>query len=366
MPDIFGRNISDYQHYRDLTRNQVDIVDYLNTRAVLAGNQTAHDFNALQPRLAGTRNADNAAAVGYASNNMEAVMGMMEEILYTEFRLNEFIPLISNVPEGAQTYAYRVVDHVGQGEFIDTSGSVAPSATATQRLVPYPLHYAGIVPEWTLEDLRRAMMGGIALDRESVRAATTGCLDHIERVGLVGDTDRDLVGLTNLSTTGDNAVTRVVSGVDFDSATPAQIVAELQKQIVALITSTKEVFGRTIRSGLCVYMPITQADIVENTRLPDIDKTIWEYVQQHNAWTKYTGETPKLKWVQELDNAGTGNTDRMIIALNSERVMEMAIPISPRPITTMYMGFKVCMPVEYKISGLNVKRPQGIRYVDQI
>ncbi len=366
MPDVFGRNLTDYSHYRNLARNEVDVAQYLNNRAALAGNPRAHDFNALQPRLAGTRAGDNAAVIGYATNSQEAVQGQMDEVMYTEFRLPEFIPLKGDIPEGAQTYAYRVVDHVGQGAFIDTSGSAAPSATATQRLVPYPLHYAGIVPEWTLEDLRRAMFGGIALDSESVRAATEGCLDHIEMVGLQGDEDRQLQGLINLTVGGETGVLRVDAGIDFDTAAPAQVVAELQKHIVSLITTTKEVFGRTIKSGLCIYLPIVQADKVENTRLPDIDKTIWEYVSMHNAWTKYTGEMPKLKWVQELAGAGLNDTDRMIVALNSERVMEMGMPISPRPITTMYKGFTVCMPIEYKISGLNVKRPQGILYVDRI
>ncbi len=145
-----------------------------------------------------------------------------------------------------------MVDHVGLGRFIDNDGDSAPSANAGVRLVPYPLEYAGIVPEWTIEDLRRAMFTGVALDAETVTAAIRGAMDHIETVGLEGDASRRLKGLTNLATTGAGKVSRSDAASAISALTPDDMVKFLQAEALKIITDTKEVFGRTLRSGLCI------------------------------------------------------------------------------------------------------------------
>jgi len=379
MPDIFGRESHQYSHIRAMQDAGI-WEDQRRLRAAEFGGQP-HDFNALGRADGDIRRAanpeQNAQAFGYLTNNIQAIHSMMEEILYTQFRLPEFIPLVTDVPEGAATYAYRVVDRAGLGQFIDNDGTSAPSANVGVRLVPYGLEYAGIIPEWTMEDLRRAMLAGVPLDTETVDAGMQGALDHIEVVGLLGDKDRGFLGLTNLKTSGAGAVTlynstssdTTLRPVDFSAdATEAEhIRAFMTAAINQVISNTAEVFGRTIRSGLTIYLPIDQFNIITSKPIgDDANKSIWQYIQLHNAWSEYTGETPMLKAVQELKGAGASNSDRMIVAVNDRRVMEMAIPIYPRILTTINKGYTVCSPMEYKISGLNVKRPTTIAYFDGI
>ena len=362
--DIFGREQNDYRHLRELEQRsgQATVTEYLTAGAQAVG-RTAHSFTALGG-VTHRAFEGEAQVLGFLTNNLQAIQSVIDEILYTEHRLPEFIPIISDVPEGATSYAYRVVDHAGLGRFIDNDGDSAPSANAGVRLVPYPLEYAGIVPEWTIEDLRRAMFTGVALDSETVTAAIRGAMDHIETVGLEGDASRGFKGLTNLGTTGAGKVSRTNASTTISALTPDEMVKFLQAEVLKIITDTKEVFGRTLRSGLCIYLPIEQASAVTHTRLTDINESVWSYFEQHNAWYSYTGQMPMLKWLAELDSSGSSSTDRMIVAVNDRRVMEMAMSIPPRVLTTLNKGYTVCSPIEYKISGLNVKRPSAIRYID--
>ena len=372
MPDIFGREATDYGHIRAMQGAGV-WEDHQRAQAASTGNPP-HNFNALRVNGGGgelNRAEANAQAVGYVTNNLQAIHSMMEEILYTEFRLGEFIPLVTDVPEGAVTYAYRVTDHAGLGTFIDNDGASAPSANTATRLVPYPLHYAGIIPEWTMEDLRRAMLGGVALDTETVMAGTRGAMDHIETVGLEGDSDRGLVGLTNLPTSGTGAVTQADASNTFANLTSENIRDLVTTAIGDVISDTAEIFGRQIRSGMTVYLPVSQFNRITSDPIGDNnDKSIWQYVREHNPWTEYTGQMPMLKAVIELSNALTtavnSSNARMVVAVNDRRVMEMALPIMPRILTTLNKGFSICAPMEYKISGLNVKRPTTIRYYDGV
>ncbi len=362
MPDIFGREALDYRHLRDINSRGSEVLSaYLENQAQEPEGRR-HDFNALN-----ARRLDNAAAepIGYVTDNLQSIQSMIEEILYTDFRLDEFLPIITNIPEGASSYSYRITDAVGRGRFIDHDGTNAPSANVSLRTVPYSLEYAGIVPEWTRRDVQMAMFGGVALDTETVQAATTGAMDHIELVGLSGDAERGFKGLINQST-GTGKVPRTDATATVDSMSGDEIVDFLQGEVTKIVTSSEEVFGRSIRSGLCIYLPLEQGATVANKRLTDIDKTAWDYFAEHNLWFTYTGERPMLKLVAELDGAGASNADRMIVALKNERVMEMAMPISPRIIGTYDWGYTITTPMEYAISGLNLKRPAGVRYVDGV
>ncbi len=363
MPNIFGRNESDYSHLGAI--RDAKLLDAHNAQLDVRGMK--HDFSSLRD----TRNPlampfndveANAQAVGFVTNNLQAIQAEIEEILYLDFRLDDFFPIVTNIPEGARTYSYRVVDHAGQGRFIETDGKSAPAAQTSLKNIAYNLEYGGIVPQWTMEDLRRAQFGGIALDTETIRAGTEGAMDHIEQVGISGSVDEGFLGLTNHS-----QITTTTTGTTIANMSADEITTFIQGQVTNIITQTNEIFGRVIKKGLTLYVPIAQYDRIVNTRLSDnADKTVWEYVRMNNTWTNYTGNPIEIKAVAEMDQAGASDADRMLVGFNNDRVMEMAMPIMPRVITTINQGYVVQAPIEYKISGLNVKRPTAMRYVDGI
>ena len=79
-----------------------------------------------------------------------------------------------------------------------------------------------------------------------------------------------------------------------------------------------------------------------------------------------TGKELELHMVAELKGAGASAVNRMIVAINDREVMEMGQPIPPRTINVLDEGHFLRVPLESKISGLNIKRPVGVRYVDNV
>jgi len=361
MPNIFGKEQHEYSHLMDAKERK--LLDAHNKQLALRG--MVHDFqalsNPLKAKLSDTESA--AQALSYITNNQQAIMAEVDEIIYTEFRLPGMIPLkTSGIPEGAASFAYRVVNRYGKGKFIDNDGKTAPSATVSQGLVPYTLEYAGIVPEWSIEDARKAAFGGLALDTETIEAGTVGCMDHIEEVAFVGDAARSFEGLTNNSDIPSDTASKT-----FANSSALEMVQFIQNGVTQRIIDTKEVFGRNLKIELTVYMPIAQAGLLTDTNYADdASKTVWEYVSVNNLWTQYTGKPLKLEIVSEFAGAGAGATDRCLFGFNDARVMEMGIPIMPRIIRTLEQAFGVIAPMEYKISGLNVKRPTAMEYWDGI
>ena len=145
------------------------------------------------------------------------------------------------------------------------------------------------------------------------------------------------------------------------------MVAFIQAGVSAIINQSSEVMSRVIKTGLTLYFPVAQEALIGDTKLAtDASKTVWEYVKKNNQWTRRTGQELKMETVAEMAGAGAGSTDRCLFGFNHDRIMEMAMPIQPRVIRMIETHYGVDAPMEYKISGLNVKRPTVMRYFDAI
>ena len=362
MPDIFGKNITDYKHLARIKK--AGMLDSHNAQLQARGR--VHNFDALpsinRPVPMPMQDVEaTAQALQIVTNNFQAIQAQIEEILYGDFRLDEWFPIVTNIPEGARSYSYRVVNKYGAGKFIDNSGKSANSATVSLQNVPYSLEYGGIIPAWTIEDLRNAAFAGISLDSETIKAGTEGCMNHIEDVGLSGDTARGFTGLVNNA-----AVTITGASKTITTNTADENVAFVQSIVATMIADTQEVFGRNIKTGMTLYLPVAQAGRLLTLKLAtDASKSVWDYVKTANLWTHMTGQELKLAIVAELlDAAANGTDDRAILTFNHERVMEMAMPIQPRSTGIIQVAFGVESPMEYKVSGLNVKRPAAMHYYD--
>ena len=367
--DIFGRNPEDYQHIRALQKAKV-WDRHQEALSARRGGVPPHSFKALGggPPAALKRAEPNAQAFGFLTDNLLAIQSMTDEILYTQHRLPNFIYLNMNIEEGAATYAVRVTDYTGEGAFITNDGSDAPNATASQRLVPQALYYAGIDANWTVEDLRKAMTGGFPLDTESIEAAVRGAMNHMERVGLSGDSDIGATGLVNLSTgTGEVNLQTQGANEDFDNRSGAQIRNIINDDISWVIETSDETFSSLVMDGMCVYLPVQQYNRLTSRFVgDDEERSVMRAIQEDNPWTHRTGNPVMFKSVQELAGAGASSTDRMITCSMDSRVFEMGVPIAPRVLRILDLGRAVSAQVEYKFSPLFVKRPTVIRYRDNV
>ena len=360
MPDIFGREQHEYQHYaamgpelaeRHMAAHAMRLTEQVGTPATLR-----HNFNAL-----GTiqeRTAVNAQAIGYVTDNLLAVTGMIEEILYTGYRADEFVPFRTDIAEGATSYTPRVIDMHGNAKFLTSPGLEAEAVRLSEAIDPQPLGIAGVDAEWTVEDLRNAMHTGLALQSLTLSGAVERCYDHIEKVALVGDSTRGWRGLSNLTNAGDGVTTNAATKT-FANSTASEIQKAIRKEISGLITDSNEVVGRKLKTGLCVYLPGDRYDTLCDPIGDNADKSILEYLSRMNPFTKMTGNPVMFKRLMEL-------TNHMITTVMSDRVFEMAMSISPRVLRIVDKGRVITGQLEYKIGRLYIKRPGYIRQLTAI
>lgn len=369
--DIFGRNPEDYTIVRELQETKAWERYQAGNAARRPLAHPEHDFEALGSGLSPEleRATEDQQAIGYLTNNVLSIQTMVDEIMYTAYRLPSFIHINTSIADGATSYGVRVRDRVGKAQRISAPGFEAPSATASESLVTQNIHWYGLDAEWSIDELRGAMFAGIPLDVEAVEAAVTGTLETMEAVGLTGGGYSDK-GLLNLATTGDDSATLITQSVNetFADLTPVAIRNLINGRISHIISSTKETLGRNITMGMTVYLPGEQYDLLTTLYIGDnAERTLMKSIMDDNPWSHFTKGSPlNIERVIELEGAGASDTDRMIVALKHERVAEMGVSIPPRVLRIMEKGRVVCAQVEAKFSPLFVKRAATIQYVDAI
>ena len=281
MADIFGRQPTDYAHIRALMK----VGKWEEQQRACEAAGRPHNFDALGVNGKVSRSMErvlpgdiaraepNAQAAGYLTNNLQAVANVIDEVLYLGGRrVSRFIPIRTDIAQGAKSYIRRVVDRVGRGQFITSEGTDAPSAKASLRAQPIPLGYGGIDGEWTAEDLRAAMFGGFPLDMEVVRAATEGALSHIARVAFNGDAhftsssmQQGLVGFSTGTDADDVRLTTLTSQT-WATRTGEQIITHMRNAVSHIINDTKETLSENVMADMVIALPTTQFDLVSSLR----------------------------------------------------------------------------------------------------
>ena len=366
MADIFGRNPEDYQLVRDL-RESGTWDAYQRHAAAIRPQATSgiHNFDALG--ISRHAAVSDAQAVGYLTDNLLALQTFVDNVLYTKFRLPEMIQVNDTVPEGAKTYGYRVINRTGKAERISSQGDDAPTALVSETIVTHPLYYYGIDAIWTIDELRGALLAGTPIDTESLDAAISGTLDTMEELAFTGD--EEYKGLFNFPTSGDNKVTRNDASKTFATSTAAEIRSSINNELSALIEDTNE----TIRefNNATIYLPGAKYDSLSDVYIGDnADKTLMSSILTDNPFTHFTGQPIAFRRALELkeilDAAVNGSTDRMVVTMRHNRIVEMPVSISPRVITILDKGRKQCAQVEAKFGPCWARRASLVRYTDGI
>ena len=377
--NIFGKQPQDYKHLQDAKK-----ISSSNYHKILRDGfrksiapqfknnprATRHDFDVFREDRYGNmffrdRNIffDAATGIEFLTSNLAAVAAEIEEIAYSVFRLNDYFPINTKIPEGARSWNYRYTDFVGRAGFIDNNGTNTNTAQVLNQQVAYNLAYGGMKPFYSIEDLREAQTAGIPLDSKMIEGATTACYQHIEQIGLGTAPDQVGEGFLNVSKV---PVTTVVTPLN--QLTPDEAVQQLKGYINAIVQRTNEIFGKVFKGDMAFYVSNTLDQYLQEYRATFSDMTIWSAVKKDNLWTRMTGRELQLKYLQELDTAGVGGTQRLIIGYpQDDRVLDLGMSIAPRVYEIDKEGRNFTIDLEYKISpGVNAKRPGGMSYIDNV
>lgn len=361
MANLFGKEIEDYRIFADAfpaDTARATMQDAINR----GGRNIDWAFKPVACNIADTAEGVTQA-FGLISNNLEAIKAESDEILRRDFQLNEFVPIDTNVPEGATSSSTKVVNRYGKSKFITKDGKNVEQAEASVGKVTYAIAYGGIVGAWSLQELRESLFSGQNLSNDTLEAAIEACNYHIQEIGFLGSAEEGFSGILN------SPDVSVFGGTvpNFNTATAAEIIAFINGLISGIGEDSNEVVYRQFRnSDMQMNLPTRAFDILSNTLYGGNERTLWDFLKMNNSWTARTNRPLIMKSLPEAVTAGASSDARLTLYPKDKRVLEMDMPIAPRITRMIPEAYSTVAPYEYSISGVNWKRGGLAVYADGI
>ena len=366
MSDIYGRDT--YEHLEALG-SDAERLNFLQASARLSGRAPLN-FEAIDPATMGATRAPQAAsALGYMQTNWESVTAVVQEKLFQEYTLREFVPVNDMYPEGTQTIPVEFTSWAGEPVQITHDGSNVPLLVPDQEKVAIPSSYWGIKATLLNEDVNTAMLTGIPLQARSEISATRSCMQKIDEILMTGAGVRDEKGLVNQPTgAGKDKVTNTASGAAFSTYTTAAAWEPiLMAAINRIISETSGIAGEKIMGELVVLCSPAVCASIGSVRIADTGISLWEYIRANNPWTALgngrNSLTLKSSVFCEAANNPDSAKDRIVIYPRSDTVLQIFEIIAPRIASMVQMEYGVSIPFEFKVTGLHVATPGAIQYI---
>lgn len=301
-------------------------------------------------------------------SNFEDLQAGAEDVLLPEIKWNQVIPLESvdtSINPGARSASYLVRDRRGRGEFRGRKGKSIPSVGTTLDKVSVPIESAGVTANFDRADARSVLMGNDQnLMSELGEVMREASERHLESTFFYGYDDLGYRGFLDYPgvpvTTA--ALNAGATSTEWKDKTGDEIIFDIQTGISDVFIVTKGVHI----PGKILLPPEQFAALTSIKASAAADKSLMEYLETNNIYTKKTGNKLVFEDLRYLDGAGVGGTNRMVIMEADRKNFWMPMPLPFDMLTPQENGFGVDLLAEYVFGSFHVKRPLSMEYVDGI
>lgn len=284
---------------------------------------------------------------------LQALETAVYETKYPELKARQFFPLKTDVPEGAETFAYRISDYFGEAEFLSQAGDDLPMVGYKTEKKFGRVETIANAFGYTVQELRAAAMANVGLDAELAKAAMRVHERKVDETAASGNTALGFAaGLRHPD------VTILAATAVWASATSAQIVGDLHRMANKIVEDSKGIWVPDT-----IVLPIAVYNLINSKLMDsagDTGTTVLASFLKTDAYIKTVDHWYKLATASDT----SGN--RAFCYKRSGEVVQLVIPMEPRMHEPEKRGLKYIRPIESRFGGVVVRQPLAMRYMDGI
>lgn len=307
---------------------------------------------------------DADAGIAFMISQLAYLEQQAYETPYAPIIFDQLVPVSTAPAEGALSVNYFSFDGRTRADFIDAGATDLPSVGIERQMHNVPLGYAGLSMQYTLDELRTAALAGQNLDATQAQLCYRGARELQQKIVFYGDSSRGMRGFLN-----NDLVEKTTSAVDWKgtNVTADQIIADINSAITKVWLDSKQTYLPNT-----ILLDGTRYSHLVNTRLSAYnDRSLLTYLQENNLYFNITGKKLDIRPLAQLEGEelkargvkGTGKA-RMIVYDRSPLNLTTYMPIAPRFIAPQQRGLAVITPMEFKISGTEIRYPKAMLYVE--
>ncbi|MFB6475767.1 DUF2184 domain-containing protein [Paenibacillus glucanolyticus] len=299
---------------------------------------------------------DAAINVQFRPLDLEAVDRTVYEPKTAELTARRVLNVKTDVPAGAETYAYDVMTRSGVAKILANNADDVPLVDIDMRREFVRIYSIVTGFRYSVQDLRAAQMTGKPVDTAKAGVARRAISEKENRLAWIGDPDYNIQGLINATGIQTaNVPVNPASKLKWADKTGEEILEDI-RIIRALVTVLP---GHDISSNLTLVVPPAQYEVL-NRRFNTTDaRTILEVIQSRD----WFGDIVKAA---ELKGAGTGGTDSFLVLDSSREVVELLVPmdIYRHDPEWKFPAYKIAL--EERCGGAVIRYPMAIARGDGI
>ncbi len=318
-------------------------------------------FDSYRPELTrfigdGLSTRDAGEALAFLVSQLAHTENEVFERMRTPMQYAQFIPISHEAGEYADSIRYELFDVAGRGRRTSGKGRSINLVDVAYADKSMPVMNGDIGYDYSQEELRRSAFLRKPLNVTRLAAAIEAYERHMNDVGLNGEASSNVTGLFN------NAFVPQGNAPvgNWAASTPDQILADINAIIFNVWNNTA--YNDTVDTIL--LPPVSLNKIATTARSATSDTTILEFIKKNNIAKQQRGTEISFQAGFGLDTAGAGSTKRMIAYVKNPNRLIMHIPLALRFLAPQFQGLAVEVPGEYKYSGVEVRYPKSMYYMD--
>jgi hypothetical protein len=297
---------------------------------------------------------------GVLYHSTDPLEALSADLLETEYANvadgPEFIPVTSEVDEGAETYSYVQVTDTGEARPFANRATDIPRVSVETEKFEHPVIPVGVSYHWTTQDAQNAALAvargwPVNLPVESARAANRANARAVTKIAFIGIPGLGVSGLANEPTVTSAPLPN--GAWDATATTPEEIYEDLVYLVQLVRVATLGVrAANTILLGTAAYT------IVEGTkRTSTSDETLKQAIE--SAFRVDGLEIRSSAWLDSTE-AGAGGT--AIAYQRDPDVARQEIPVIYNELPPQEKAFLIEVYTESKCTGTIVRRPAAVAY----
>ena len=303
-----------------------------------------------------SRNILDADLGVFLARELEYRIANVYQVEYSDIKFREFFPISRQIPVGAQSYTYKILDRVGSAKYFNSySPSDIPSVDLNATEVTAQLARPSAKMSYSRDEVQAAQFANMPLDQTKANMVREAIERLMNKTCFFGSPENKLLGLfNNPNITHTTLVAGANGNTEFSSKTPDEIIQDFTSLTADVVHST--FMKERVHN---ILMPVAQYYHLANTRLGDgSDQTLLNFI---------IGTNPDINTIEpcnEMSATYNGDKDYMLLYDKNADKLKMEIAQETQFEPTQVEAFSFHNFASAKNGGLDILRPASVILVD--
>lgn len=280
--------------------------------------------------------------------DLEAVDKKIFEPKKEELKARTVFNVKTDVPEGAETYSYDVIERSGAAKILAPGATDIPLVDADMSRHTVNIYSIATAFNLSVQELRNAQMARRPVETTKADTARKAIAEKENKLVWIGDATHNINGIVNTTGIQVLAVDTNAAGTKTEWAEKSGV--EVVEDIKKAKNLVNKLPGHMADTLIVTPDSFEQLEKVYNTTTM---QTVLEYIKSQN-WFK------RIVTVSDIEGQGTAGTNCFLIFDSSPDVVEMLVSmdITRHPQEYKFPNYKI--PLEERCGGAIVRYPMAI------